>query len=319
VEQVFFHIGESERIAGDDELGVTLLGDIEQLGVVEVSSAPGGVAPPLHVHERHAEAFFVFEGELTFRLEDGEHKAERETWVFIPPEVVHTFAVTGGERAHFLDFHVPSLGFGDFARGLHAARDEGELRAVRAAFDQRPAPEYAAGDPGLAVLRRTGGSSGVGSTEPPKSAGAGSAGAGAGSGETIVDRPGRRLTLLVEADELTVTEFVHGPGERGAEPHIHHHHADGFLVVEGELTFSYRDGSFAAPAGTFLLVPPGVVHGFDNEGTTSVRCFNFHAPSLGFGDHLRQRNPDFDQHDPPADGGVDPASLIAVRLTKVAV
>lgn len=297
MEQVFLRIGEGERITGDDELGVTLLGDSEQLGVVEVSSAPGGVAPPLHVHERHAEALFVFEGELTFRLEDGEHRAERETWVFIPPEVVHTFAVTGGDRARFLDFHVPSFGFGDFVRGLHAARDEDELRAVRAAFDQRPAPEYAAGDPGLAVFRRTGGM----------------------EGETIVDRPGRRLTLLVEADELTVTEFVHGSGERGAEPHVHHHHVDGFLVVEGELTFVSRDGSFAVPAGTFLLVPPGVVHGFDNEGTTNVRCFNFHAPSVGFGDHLRQRNPDFDQHDPPADGGVDPASLIAVRLTKVAV
>jgi hypothetical protein len=24
-----------------------------------------------------------------------------------------------------------------------------------------------------------------------------------------------------------------------------------------------------------------------------------------------RRNPDFDQHDPPADGGVDPASIIA--------
>ncbi len=297
MEQVFLQIGEGERITGGDELGVTLLADREQLGVVDVSSAPGGVASPLHVHERHAEAFFVFEGELTFRLEDGEYKAGRETWVFIPPEVVHTFAVTGDDRARFLDFHVPSFGFGDFVRGLHAARDESELKAVRAAFDQRPAPEYAAGDPGLVALRRTGGL----------------------EGETIVDRPGRRLTLLVEADELTVTEFVHGPGERGADLHVHHHHADGFLVVEGELTFATRDGSFAVPAETFLLVPPGVVHGFDNDGTTTVRCFNFHAPSVGFGDHLRQRNPDFDQHDPPADGGVDPASLVAARLTKVAV
>jgi mannose-6-phosphate isomerase-like protein (cupin superfamily) len=294
VEQVFLQIGEGERIAGDDELGVTLLADLEQLGAVEVRPAPGGVAPPLHVHAQHAEAFFVFEGELTFRLEDGERRAERETWVFIPPEVVHTFAVTGDEPARFLDLHVPSLGFGDFVRGLHAAGNEGELRAVRAAFDQRPAPEYAAGDPGLAVFRRTGGA----------------------EGETIIDRPGRRLTLLIEADELTVTEFVHGPGERGAEPHIHHHHADGFLVVEGELTFIYRDGPLVIPAGTFLLVPPGVVHGFDNEGTTNVRCFNFHAPPVGFGDHLRGQYPDFDQHDPPADGGVDPASIVAVRLSQ---
>ena len=29
-------------------------------------------------------------------------------------------------------------------------------------------------------------------------------------------------------------------------------------------------------------------------------------PASGFGDYLRGRNPDFDQHDPPEDGGADP-------------
>ena len=77
----------------------------------------------------------------------------RRRWVYVPPEVVHTFAVTGDGPAHFLDIHVPSCGFGDFVRGLHAARSEDELRAVRAAFDQQPAPDYATGDPGLVVVR----------------------------------------------------------------------------------------------------------------------------------------------------------------------
>ncbi len=278
---------------GEGELGVTLLAYLEQLGAVEVRSAPGGVAPPLHVHAQHAEAFFVFEGELTFRLEDGEHRAGAETWVFVPPGVVHTFAVTGDERARFLDLHVPSCGFGDFVRGLHAARDEDELQAVRASFDQQPAPEYAAGDPGLVVLSEAGGA----------------------DGETITDRPGRRATVLVDADELIVSEFAYGPGERGAEPHVHRHHADSFLVVDGEFTFAFRDGSITAPAGTLLLFPPGVVHGFDNDSEADARCFNLHAPSLGFGDYLRGRNPGFDQHDPPADGGVDPASAVVVRLS----
>jgi len=285
-------IGEGERITGNGELGVTLLADIEQIGAVEVRSAPGGVAPPLHVHAQHAEAFFVFEGELTLRLEDGEHRAGPETWVFVPPEVVHTFAVTGDGPAHFLDIHGPSCGFGDFVRGLHAAKDEVELSAARAAFDQQPAPEYASGDPGLVVVARAGGA----------------------DGESITDRPGRRATLLVDTDELTVSEFFYGPGERGAEPHVHRHHADAFLVVEGEFTFASRDGSLTAPAGTLLLFPPGVVHGFDNDSAANARLFNLHAPASGFADHLRGRNPGFDQHDPPADGGVDPTSAVAVRL-----
>jgi len=283
---------ESERIAGDGELEVTLLADLEQIGIAEVRPRPGGVAPPAHLHRNHAEAFCVLEGELTFRLEDGEHKAGPDTWIFVPAEVMHTFAVTGDERSHFLDLHLPSSGFGAFVRGLHAARGEDDLRVVRAAFDQQPAPEYGA-DPGLAVFHRAGGT----------------------DSETITDRPERRVTMLVDADELMVTEFFYGPGERGAKPHVHYRHADGFLVVEGEFTFAFRDGSLTAPAGTLVLFPPGVVHGFDNDSAGSARCFNLHMPSSGFGDYLRGRNPDFDQHDPPADGGSDPASIVAVRLS----
>jgi quercetin dioxygenase-like cupin family protein len=285
-------IVDGERITGEGELGVTLLADLEEIGVAEIRSAPGGVAPPLHIHERHAEAFFVFDGELTFRLEDGEHRAEPETWVYIPPEVVHTFAVTGDGPAHFLDIHVPSCGFGDFVRGLGAARSEDELQAVRAAFDQEPAPDYATGDPGLVVLRRAGGA----------------------EGESITDRPGRRATVLLDAEELIISEFAYGPGEQGAEPHVHHSHADGFLVVEGEFEFTVGGGQQAIPAGTFLFLPPDVVHGFDNSSEANARCFNFHAPASGFGDYLRGRNPDFDQFDPPADGAAS-ASALAVRLS----
>ncbi len=286
--------GVGERITGESALGVTLLVDVEQIGIVEVRSEPGSVAPPLHLHARHAECFFVLEGELTVRLEDRELRASAGTWVHVPPEVVHTFSVTSGSPAHFLDMHVPSSGFGDFVRGLQAARDEDELREVRAAFDQRPAPEYATGDPGLVTLRRVGGE----------------------EGETMAGRSDtRRATLLLDTDELTVTEFFYGPGERGATPHVHHHHADGFLVLEGELTIPFRNGPLRASAGTLVVIPPEVVHSFDNDGEENALFYNFHMPASGFGDFLRGRNPDFDQHEPPADGGAEPASVVAVRLS----
>jgi len=320
MESVVLEPVEGERISSGEELGVTLLADIEQVGIVEVRSGPGGITPPLHLHARHAECFFVLGGELAFRLEDRELRARAGTWVYVPPEVVHTFGATGDARAHFLDIHVPCSGFGDFVRGLQAARSEDELRAVRAAFDQEPAPEYATGDPGLVILRRVGGDSGVGSTEPHRRRldGARYGSAGAEQGETMTGRTEhRRATLLLDTDELTVTEFFYGPGERGAKPHVHHHHADGFLVLEGELTIAVGSGSLGAPAGTLVILPPDVVHGFDNDGTENALFYNLHMPASGFADYLRGRNPDFDQHDPPADGGADPASAVAVRLSGV--
>lgn len=141
-------VREGERITGTGTVGVTLLADLEQVGIAEVRAHPEGIAPPAHIHPSHGEALYVLEGELELRLENGTRRIGPETWAFVPPEVVHTFAVTGDRQAHFLDVHVPGRGFGDFVRGLQAAQSEEDLRAVRAAFDQEPLPEYASADPG---------------------------------------------------------------------------------------------------------------------------------------------------------------------------
>jgi mannose-6-phosphate isomerase-like protein (cupin superfamily) len=131
--------GSAEVVADGEELHVALLADVDELGVAEVRSAPGAAAAPAHVHREHAEGFWILEGELTFTVAGAELQAGPGTWVLVPPVTAHTFAVTGSGTARFLDLHAPSCGFGDFVRALHAARDEGELRAARAGFDQEPA------------------------------------------------------------------------------------------------------------------------------------------------------------------------------------
>ncbi len=275
-------LSEGEVIFRREELGVTLLADLEQLAVVEVHAAPGWGKSPPHVHARHGEALYVLDGELALQLEDGVRRVAPESWAFVPPEVVHAIEVAGDTPARFLVFHTPGSGYGDYVRGEVAE------------FDQRPAVDAVSADPGLVVVRRAAGT----------------------EGDDVTNRPGRRATVLVEADELTISEFDYGPGERGAAPHVHREHADGFLVVDGAFTFHLRDGSRTLPAGTLLVIPPGVVHGFDNDGEAHARCFNFHMPSFGFADYMRGRNPGFDQHEPPADGGVDPASLAIARLAE---
>ena len=272
-------IAEGEVILRTPKLDVTLLADVEQLAAVEVRAAPGwGKAPP-HVHARHGEALYVVEGELALQLEDRVHRVEPETWVFVPPQVVHAVEVTGDETARFLALHTPGSGYGDYVRGDVAG------------FDQRPAADAVSADPALVLLRRAGG----------------------GEGDTITDRPCRRATVLVETDQITISEFDYGAGERGAQQHVHREHADAFLVLDGEFTFHFRDGSRALPAGTFLVMPPNVVHGFDNDGEASARCFNFHMPSFGFADYMRGKSTDFDQFDPPEDGS-DAGSPSVTRL-----
>ena len=147
-----------------------------------------------------------------------------------------------------------------------AATSDDDRRRAWDGFDARPASAGSGADPAAAVVRRLGGD----------------------EGEAITDRPGRRLTLLAETDELAVTETVYGPGERGPDLHVHHHHTDVWLVLDGTLTFETRDEiTFTAGAGTLVVVPPDVAHGFRNAGDAPARYINIHAPSCGFGDYLR--------------------------------
>jgi mannose-6-phosphate isomerase-like protein (cupin superfamily) len=68
------------------------------------------------------------------------------------------------------------------------------------------------------------------------------------------------------------------PGRR-LEPHVHHDEDDSFYILSGTLTFELGDERVAAGPGTFVLVPPGVSHGFANESGEEVRVFNVHAPA----------------------------------------
>jgi len=129
-------VGGPERVVERPGLRVELLADVDELGISETCSAPGGPAPPAHVHRRHVESFYVLAGELTFTVAGRELRATTGSWVQVPPDVPHTFALTGSDEARFLNVHTPSCGYGAFLRGLHEARTDDERAAVRAAFDQ---------------------------------------------------------------------------------------------------------------------------------------------------------------------------------------
>jgi mannose-6-phosphate isomerase-like protein (cupin superfamily) len=82
---------------------------------------------------------------------------------------------------------------------------------------------------------------------------------------------------------ITIQPHRDGPGT-----HAHAEEDDSFYMLEGELTFTVDDEEVVAGPGTFVLVPPGVPHGFANRGDSVARIVNVHAPA-GF--DLRLRGP----------------------------
>jgi quercetin dioxygenase-like cupin family protein len=126
-----------------------------------------------------------------------------------------------------------------------------------------------------------------------------------GEGETAIDRPEKTLRILIDLDEIIVTWFRYAPGEKGPEPHVHLHHTDAFYVLEGEIEVSLGPAleTVLVTPGSFSGAPPNVAHTFRNASDSPAMFLNFHVPSSGFGDHIRGKSSDFDQHDVPADGG----------------
>ena len=137
-----------------------------------------------------------------------------------------------------------------------------------------------------------------------------------GGGEVIGDAPDRRVEILCDHDSLHATWSRFGPGRDGADLHVHHEHTDLFYVLAGEFTLRLgpEGEEVRIPAGSVARMPPMVVHGFRNASDAELRFLNFHAPGVGFADYMRNlrdgRPAAYDQHDPPEDGGRDPADAV---------
>ncbi len=76
------------------------------LGLIEGRMPPGRWVPA-HLHRREAEAWYVLEGELTFRFGDRTAVAPAGAFVFSPPGVAHSFGNAGERPARFLELFVP--------------------------------------------------------------------------------------------------------------------------------------------------------------------------------------------------------------------
>jgi len=93
-------------------------------GLVESWIAPG-FSPPLHVHHREDEAFYVLEGEVTMRCGDRTFRGGPGAFVFLPRDVPHTFVVEGDTPARMLTLLTPGGGEGVFIDGGRPPAGEG--------------------------------------------------------------------------------------------------------------------------------------------------------------------------------------------------
>ena len=96
----------------------------------------------------------------------------------------------------------------------------------------------------------------------------------AGSSEVVIKATGDDT-----GGSFFLAESVIAPGFPGPPPHRHERLHDMFYVLQGVLTIRLDDDTCEIGPGTFVCVPPGVVHAFSNQSQESVRFLNFNTPS----------------------------------------
>jgi quercetin dioxygenase-like cupin family protein len=93
-------------------------------GLVESLIAPG-FSPPMHVHHREDESFYVLEGEVTMQCGGKQFRAPAGTFVFLPRDIPHTFVVEGDRPARMLTLLTPGGGEGFFIEAGRAPEHKG--------------------------------------------------------------------------------------------------------------------------------------------------------------------------------------------------
>ena len=124
-----------ELIGDAPDRRVEMLSDVDALHATWSRFAAGRDGADLHVHRRHADLFYVLEGELTLRLGPAgdEVVLPARTLALVPPLVVHGFRNGSDADVRYLNLHAPGRGFADFMRALRDGRP--------AAYDQWDPPE----------------------------------------------------------------------------------------------------------------------------------------------------------------------------------
>ncbi len=111
-----------------------------------------------------------------------------------------------------------------------------------------------------------------------------------------------RIAAVFKADGeetaggYSVSEWWLDPHTQGPGAHAHPED-DLFYVIEGTMSFLLVDRWVDAPVGSFVLVPGGTTHDFENRSEARAGVLNFSVPG-NFESHMPAISDWFAEHPP---------------------
>ena len=109
-----------------------------------------------------------------------------------------------------------------------------------------------------------------------------------GEGEHLGGRSSVTIKATGEdtAGSFYLGEAVIEPGFAGPPSHVHERLHDMVYVLEGTLTMLIAEETVDLGPGSFVCIPPGLVHTFSNRSAEAVRFLNFNTPA-GWENYMR--------------------------------
>lgn len=86
------------------------------------------------------------------------------------------------------------------------------------------------------------------------------------------------------SNRYSISEWWVEPRHAGPGKHSHDED-DIFFVIEGTMSIWLKDKWIEAPKGSFVLVPSGIEHDFENRSDSLAGMLNLSVPG-GFEDHM---------------------------------
>ena len=128
--------GEAKRLSAADAPDVLQLVTSERsngsLMIVETGNTTVGSGPPVHIHHRDDEAFYVTAGSYRYHVADEDYVCPAGSFVYVPKGIAHGFyALEPGTRK--LNIYAPASHEGfyeDLERIMAEGRDDDELRSL---------------------------------------------------------------------------------------------------------------------------------------------------------------------------------------------
>jgi quercetin dioxygenase-like cupin family protein len=234
--------------------------------------APPDTGPPPHTHAHNDEMFYILEGQ--FGLVFGEQSLVAKTGdaFYLPKNIPHTYKNIGNKPGRFLVWSVPS-GFADFVKAMESPATD---------INSPPPVNEAT----IGKLMSTVGRFGIEMLMEHKPTRQGPPFPAPAPFWLLGQHVALHLDAKDTAGNFSVATITMPPS--GRMPSLVHHQAARMLyVLDGAVIFGLEGLQLTAAPGTFLHIPPGVVHWLHNPGRAAAKVLDVHTPA-GYESFIRE-------------------------------